>query len=201
MKKASLVPVVLALLVSLSACSRYPTKADDGADWDEGWEMLGPVLGVEAPGHGFTLLENDTVLAGDDTYYASWTAGEPVPYVNENGRDADLYPAQIYLLLYGCGDEEYARSAMEDFIAREEDIYTVTDRRTDAYNGQEYTVLVYDCDAETNPYERGASAFGIYRNFVVVAELTCVESFTGDEQALLADFLNGCHYSSELLKH
>ena len=201
MKKASLVPVVLALLVSLSACSRYPTKADDGADWDEGWEMLGPVLGVEAPGHGFTLLENDTVLAGDDTYYASWTAGEPVPYVNENGRDADLYPAQIYLLLYGCGDEEYARAAMEDFIGREEGVYTVTERRTDTVGGQEYTVLIYDCDAETNPYERGASAFGIYRNFVVAAELTCTADYAGDEQAILSDFLHGCHYSSELLKH
>jgi len=67
-------------------------------------------------------------------------------------------------------------------------------------NGQEYTVLAYDCGSETNPYERGVSAFGVYRSFVVVAELTCTEDYTGDEQALLAEFLNGCHYSAELLK-
>ena len=32
-------------------------------------EMLGTVLGVEAPGNDFTLLNNDTALADDDTYY------------------------------------------------------------------------------------------------------------------------------------
>lgn len=200
MKRTLLIILAILLLLSMTGCTRYPTMAEDGTTWDESWEMMGAVLGVEDPGNGFTLLENDTVLAGDDTYYAAWTNGDPVPYVNAEGKDTELYPAQIYLLLYGCGDGEYARAAMEDFIAREEGTYTVTDRRTDTVNGQEYSVLVYDCDSETNPYERGVSAFGIYRNYVVVAELTCTADYSGDEQAILSDFLSGCHYSAENLK-
>ena len=35
---------------------------------------MAKVVGIEAPGDGLTLLTNNSVLAGEDTYYASWTA-------------------------------------------------------------------------------------------------------------------------------
>ena len=200
MKKRLLLIVGIAILLGLAGCGGYPDRAEDGTAWDQSWEMLGRVLGVEAPGNGFTLLENNVVLGADDTWYATWTAGEPEPYVNEDGKDTDLYPAQIYLLLYGCENEDRAAEASADWIAREQETYRVLETRTEAYNGQEYTVLVYEVTSETNPYARGVSAFGRYHNYVVVAELTCVDSFAGDEQKLMADFLGGCHYSADRIR-
>ena len=47
---------------------------------------------------------------------------------------------------------------------------------------------------------RGVSAFGLYGNYVVIAELTCTEEYEGDERQQLARFLDGCHYASEYLK-
>lgn len=105
--------------------------------------MLGTVLGVETPKNNFTLLENDSVLTGDDTYFATLVTSEPTAWVNEDGKDTDLYPAQIYLLLYGFGDEAAAEEAMADFISREEASYTVRERVSETYNGQElYTTQV-----------------------------------------------------------
>ena len=199
MQKWLIIPIIVAIIVAVAllipSFSRYPDAAEDGAAWDRGWEMLGTVLGVETPGDGLTLLNNDTALAGDDTYYASWVAGEPTDYTSAEGKAVDLYPAQVYLLLYGCAEEGAADEAMADWMAREEETYAVRERRNETYNGRTYDVLLYDCGSETNPYSRGVSAFTRYGKYVVIAELTCTETFEGDEQAMLADFLNGCHYA------
>lgn len=200
MKKLLFIIAGIALALVLTGCGGYPERADDGTPWDRNWEMLGRVLGVEEPGNGFALLENDVVLGADDTWYAAWTSGEPEPYVNADGKDTDLYPAQLYLLLYGCGNEELAAQAAADWMGRERETYHVLETRTETYNGQEYTLLVYEVASETNPYQRGVSAFAVYRNYVAVAELTCVESFAGDAQNLMADFLNGCHYSADRIR-
>lgn len=197
MKKLSLILLILILVCTLTACGKYPDEDLIGNTWDKSWEMLGAVLGVEEVGNNFALSQNTSILTGDDTYYATWTTGEPSEWVNEDGDEVDLYPAQIYLMLYGCGDETAAQDAMKDFMSREEGKYTVKETVTESYNGQEYTVLIYDCGSKTNPYSRGISAFGIYENYVVNAELTCTDDYTDDERAVLADFLNGCH----LAKH
>lgn len=198
MQKWLIIPIIVAVLVGAAllvpAFSRYPDVAEDGTAWDRDWEMLGTALGVEAPGDGFRLLNNDTALAGDDTWYASWVAGEASDYTNAEGKAVDLYPAQIYLLLYGCADEAAAIEAKADWMAREEATYAVHERRNEAHNGREYELLLYDCGSDTNPYSRGVSAFALYGKYVVIAELTCTEGFDGDEQVLLADFLDGCHY-------
>lgn len=190
------VALLIALALALNTCGRYPDAADDGTPWDRSWEMLGTVLGIEPPGNGLTLQENDSVLTGDDTYYAVWTAGEPSSYVNEEGDDTDLYDASLYLLLYGCADESGAEAAAAEWREKEENSYEILDTTTETINGQEYTILTYRVISESNPYERGVSAFGIYHNYVVSAELACTSAFTGDEKTMLRDFLNGCHYSS-----
>ena len=201
MQKWLIIPIIAAVIVGVAllvpSFSRYPDRAGDGAAWDRNWEMLGTVLGVEEPGNGFTLLNNDTALAGDDTYYASWVAGEAADYTNAEGKAVDLYPAQIYLLLYGCADEDTAGEAFAEWMAREEGTYAVRERRNETHNAQEYEMLIYDVDSDANPYSRGVSAFGRYGRYVVIAELTCTGDFEGDEQALLADFLDGCHYGAE----
>ena len=189
--------LVLALcLILLSGCGHKITQAVDGTPWDENWTVLGTTLGVEKPKNGFVLSDNSAILAADDTYYATWTNGEPSPYVNAEGKDTDLYPAQIYSLLVGCKDAENAQIAIDEWMQREESTYIVSETTTETYNGQEYTVLHYDCGSDTNPYSRGVSAFAVFENYAVSVELTCTEGFDGDENALLAEFLSGCHYAS-----
>lgn len=200
MQKWLIIPIIVAVIVGAAllvpAFSRYPSEAMDGASWDRNWEMLGTVLGVEPPGNGLTLLNNDTALAGDDTYYASWVRGEPTDYVNAEGKAVDLYPAQVYLLLYGCADEAAAREAMDDWMAREEGTYSVWGRRSETHNAQEYSLLIYDVASDTNPYSRGVSAFGLYGKYVVIAELTATETFDGDVETMLSDFLDKCHFGA-----
>ena len=198
MQKWLIIPIIVAIIVAAAllvpAFSRYPSEAIDGTKWDKGWEMLGTVLGVEAPGNGLTLLNNDTALAGDDTYYASWVSGEPTDYTNAEGKAVDLYPAQVYLLLYGCADEAAAKEAYADWMAREEETYSVRERRNEIHNGANYELLVYDVASDANPYSRGVSAFALHGKYVVIAELTCTDAFEGDEEAMLSDFLDKCHY-------
>lgn len=183
-------------LLMLSGCGQYPEQAADGTPWDPNWTMLGSVLGAEEPENGFSLLDNYSVLTGEDIYYATWAAGEPTDYTNEDGEDVQVYDAQIYLLAAGYTDEAQAQQNQEEWIARQQETYTVTDSWSETRNGQEYTLLAYECSSETNPYHRGVSAFTVYGTYAVSAELACRESFTGQEREILLQFLDGCHYSS-----
>lgn len=189
----------LLILGNLLDFSRYPSAAADGASWDKSWEMMGKVVGIAPPGHGLTLQANNSVLAGEDTYYASWTIGEPSPYTNEDGEEVDLYPAQLYLLLCGCEDAASAENICRDFLARERQTYEVQSEETALHNGQSYQVLNYVCISDTNPYDRGCSAFAVYGAYVFVAELTCQDSFGGDAEQILSDVLDGVHYSADLI--
>ncbi|MCR5824995.1 MAG: hypothetical protein K6G54_00360 [Oscillospiraceae bacterium] len=186
----------LALLLLLSGCARRPERADDGARWEEDWEMLGSVMGVEAPGHELRLLDNASVLAGEDTYYATWVVGEGAPYTNADGEATELYPAQLYLLLYGCADAAQAEQTVGDWLARERGQYAVLETQEQTHNAQPYTVLVYDVVSETNPYARGASAFGVLGRYAIAAEFTCTADYEGDAAEVLSDVLDGCHYSA-----
>lgn len=196
MKRGICLLAVLSLL--LTGCSgRYPDRAADGTDWDRDWTILGTVLGVEDPGDGLILSENPVVLSGDATYYAVWTIGEGTPYTNEEGKEATVYDAQLYLLLYGCGDAQQAQQAVSDWTEREHEVYDITDTTALTANGQDYSLLHYRTISETNPYQRGVVAFGVYGSYAVSAELTCGSGFDGDEAEILGRFLQGCHYSEE----
>lgn len=196
----AIVLVLLAAMgiLALTNWEKYPKQAADGAEWDKNWTMLGAVLGVEEPGNGFVLQDNNVALAADDTYLATWVHGEAVPFVNENGDDAESYEAQIYLLVMGCKDGESARTAADGWIARENSSYAVADTRDETHNGVEYTVLAYTPESETNPYSRGISAFAVFENYAVSVEINCMENYDGDERAVLASFLDRFHYSAEI---
>ena len=75
MQKWLIIPIIVLFFVAVALIiphfSRVPKAADDGRAWDASWEMMGSVMGVEDPGSGFNLLNNDTALAGSDTFYAS----------------------------------------------------------------------------------------------------------------------------------
>lgn len=186
---------VLCLL--LSGCGKSaPATAADGSDWDERWTTLGGVLGAEEPGHNLVLRDNKDALSVADLYLASWTIGEGAPYTNEDGDEVVLYPARLDVLVYGRQDGDAARQAAEDWTARQEETYDVTDSGQQTCNGQDYAVFAYTCKSNSNPYARGVSAFGTYQNYAVSVELNCLDSFTEDERTILTDFLNGCHYAA-----
>lgn len=195
MRKTGLALLLAVILLGLSGCGGYPERAVDGTAWDSGWTMLGSVLGAEEPGKDFSLLDNYSVLTGEDLYYAAWVNGEPAPYTNEDGEDVELYDAQLYLLLAGCANGDYALQNQENWIARQRETYTVTETWTETRNGQDYTLLAYTCASESNPYNRGVSAFAVYENYAVSAELACRAEFSGQEREILLRFLDGCHYS------
>lgn len=195
MKQKAALLLAGALAMCLTGCTTLPPeRAADGAGWDENWVTVGGVLGVDTPA-GLTAQENNDALAVNGMYYATWSMGEGEDYTNEDGDDAVLYDAQIYVLLAGAKTAEDAQASLDEWMALAEDRYAVDGRTEGTYNGQPFTVLTYAYDSDTNPYQRGASAFGIYRNFAVNVELSCRESFDGDAGELLGRFLDSCHYA------
>ena len=188
------------LSLCLSGCQgsvKYPEKAKDGAAWDKEWTILGTVLGVDEKSDEFTLLENPLILTGDDTLYATWTHGEATSIKNADGKDTDLYPAEIYLLLFGCEAPSYAEKNLDEWIAREYDIYDVTAENEVTINDQTYTLLSYNVTSKDNPNSYGISAFTIYDSYAISAELTCTDSYEGDAQSAMEDFLLRCHYAAD----
>lgn len=185
---------VLCLL--LSGCGKAaPSGTADGAPWSGDWVSLGNILGVEEPGNDLSLRDNNEALSVSDMYLASWTIGEAVPYTNEEGDEVALYPVRLDTLVYGCKSGDAARETLADWSARLAATYDITDIREETRSGQDYLITAYICRSETNPYDRGIAAFGVYGKYAVSAELNCQDNFTGDEAAILADFLDGCHYA------
>lgn len=189
-------PVLLILCLCLTGCGQpTPLQAADGTAWNNDWVTVGGIVGVDTPA-GIDHQENNDILSIKGMYYATWSIGEPEPYTNEDGDEAQLYDAQIYLLLAGHNPAEKANESAAEWQAMANDRYAVEQTLSTTCNGQDYTILTYAFDSETNPYARGASAFGVYRNYAVSVELSCREDFIGDPQDILTDFLEHCHYST-----
>jgi len=185
-----------ALCLGLTGCAAPPPpeKAADGLDWDGGWVTVGGVIGVDTP-EGMDPRENNEALAANGMYYATWSMGEGEPYTNEDGDEAQLYDAQVYLLLGGYQSVEEAESNLAQWRDMAKVQYEIGSTAEETHNGQEFTVITYRFDSGENPYARGVSAFGIYRNYAVSVELACQEDFDGDAAQLLGHFLDHCHYA------
>lgn len=196
--KAALFLFLLLLCTScmIGCGEKYPEKASDGSTWDKEWTILGTTLGIEATDNGFSILENPVVLTGDDLHYATWSTGEPQKYTNAEGKETDLYDAEIYALVSGVSDKDVAEKTVAEWIAAENETYNVLSTEEITCNGQSYTLLTYTVESEDNPNDRGATAFTVYGNYCVTVELTCLDSYTGDATSILTDFLNHCHYNA-----
>lgn len=187
--------LLLCLLLFLTGCVSEPTETVDGQKWQKDWTKIGTSLGIETPS-GLTPLDNKEALAADGLYYATWVAGNSVPYENSEGDTIDLYDAQLYLLVSETMDKESAEKSCKTWLASAEERYKILEKDTVTCNGQSYTLITYDCIGEDTPYHRGVSAFGYSGANAVCAELTCLENYNEDLTQLLTEFLNGCHYSA-----
>ncbi len=196
MKKLAVLFLAGAVSLSLAGCGQnVPATAADGAQWNDSWVTVGGILGADTPA-GLDSRENKNTLGIKGMYYATWSSGEAEPYVNEDGNDTDLYDAQLYLLLAGSKSAEDAEKNAEEWLKMALEQYNIETTAAETYNGQTYTVITYTFSSETNPYSNGASAFGVYQNYAVSAELSCQDKFDGDAKTILADFLENCHYAA-----
>ena len=174
-------------LLCLTGCgASAPETAADGTAWSEDWVTVGNVVGVETP-EGLTARENSDALSAKGMYYATWSLGEAEEVLNEDGEAAQVYDAQVYLLLAGYDSTAKAEEAAAEWLDTE---------AVETRNGQEYTVITYTYTSETNPYAWGVSAFGAYGNYAVSVELSCREDFYGNALEILANFLDHCHYAA-----
>lgn len=188
--------LLLAGCICLAGCAQsIPRQAADGAAWDEHWVSVGNVIGIDTP-KGLTPQENNDALTANGMYYATWSIGEAEPYTNEDGDEAQLYDAQVYVLLAGYNKAEKAKSRAAEWMDMASSQYAIEETSAETYNGQEFTVINYTYESDTNPYARGASAFGVYRNYAISVELSCREKFDGSAQEILAGFLSNCHYAA-----
>lgn len=191
---------ILCAALMLTGCAHasllsQETKEDTWAD--SGFITVGHNLTIQNTGNRLTLLENMDVLSADGLYYATWTMGDSEPYENSEGNTVDLYDAQLYLLSGEFSDSQHAQSNMDKWLTAGKSNYEVLSEEDITCNGQSYSLITYNCINENNPYERGASAFGIYQNNAVCIELTCRENFEEDIRTILIDFLNDCTYGSK----
>lgn len=196
MKKAAIILIFGVLCLGLSGCGTalLPEKAADGRDWDKSWVTVGNIVGVDTP-DGMEAQENNEALEAQGMAYATWSVGEAVPYTNADGEDAKIYDAQVYLLLSGSKSAELAENTLAQWQEMARQQYIIEETTTRTHNGQEFSVITYSFDSENNPYARGASAYGVYRNYAVSVEFVCRQDFDGDAARLLAQFLDSCHYA------
>lgn len=187
----------LCAVLCLSGCGQAaPQRASDGLDWSESWVTVGNVIGVDTP-EGLTLRENSDTLAAKVMYYASWSLGDGVPFVSEDGGEAELYDAQVCLLLSGHASLDQAEAAAEEWLSMAQERYAVEESREYAGEEPAFTVLTYTFDSEEqHPYAQGASAFGVYGNYAVSVECICQEGLDRTPEEMLSDFLARCHYAA-----
>lgn len=190
-----LLAAVLCLIPAGCTAAPPPEAAADGSVWEDSWVTVGGVVGVDTP-EGMDHRENNEALAVNGMYYAAWSIGEGRPYTNEDGEDAELYDAQIYLLLDEHKSAQDAGNTLTRWMELAQRQYAVAQTAEESHNGQDFTVITYSFDSDTNPYARGASAFGICGDYAVSVELACQEDFDGDAAQLLAGFLDHCHYAA-----
>lgn len=195
MKKIKLLFTICLSLI-LFGCASKPHTDTNQQKWQDEWTNVGTNLSIEVP-EQFVLIDSNETLAADGMYYTSWGTGKCVPYENSDGNSIDLYDAQLYLLTSEASSTENAKSSCNAWLSAAKENYEVQEEDTLNINGQDYTLLRYNCISEDNPYDHGISAFGICDATAVCAELTCLSDYTQDLETLLTNFLNGCHFKTD----
>lgn len=185
---------MFALLMALALTGCSASDQEPPAGWDESWVRIAEYVGVE-PLDGFELDESNDTLSVSGLYYAAWASGNGRNFVNADGKDAVVYDAQIYVLLQECRGAEEAKEAVGSWIAREKQAYEVNEPYTKSLGAQDFELLPLISGSEGNPYTHGTAAFAARGKWAVSVEFMCADSFAGDSQMILEQFLAGFHYN------
>lgn len=189
MKKILALAGLLCLFLTGCAEEMGPAKPGDGP------LLVGNFVRVDVP-REIRPMEYNDVLAADGMYYAAWSVGESQPYTNEDGDEAEIFDAQVYMVLSEKTSAENAAVALDEMLEMASSRYHVESTVSEDYLGQNYTVITYRYLSETNPYAAGAAAFAVRGDRLINVEVSCREE-TDDPLALLRDFLEGCRYTDE----
>lgn len=189
---------VVALALAAVLCTGCGVKDEDlksdplvNAD---GTAPVGSTLVAPAPQDDFVLLDNKDILSANGLYYASWVNGDAQPYENSEGKTVDLYDAQLTLVVQENKTGEKAASAVSGWQELAQQNYDISDTQTLTAAGQEYTVIQFTYQDESNPYASGVAAFAQRGTSAIEWELSCQDSYSGDALKVLTDFLNSCTY-------
>ena len=90
--------------------------------------------------------------------------------------------------------EDKAASAVEGWQTLAQQNYDISNTQTLTAAGQEYTVIQFTYQDESNPYASGVAAFAQRGTSAIEWELSCQDSYSGDALKVLTDFLNSCTY-------
>lgn len=192
MKKTKILALLLACVL-LQGCANGSTDTLPSG-WSEDWVLLGNFLGAE-PLEGFSLNESKDALSVSGIYYATWTCGQAREHTNDEGENAKVYDAQVYILVQECRNEAAAAAQIGAWIARESQSYSTGEKTVYTAAGQTFDLLPLLSARAENPYTRGVAAFAARGSRAICVELLCSEDYPGDPQAVLEAFLNGLHYN------
>ena len=190
------ISLALLAILLLTGCAAQTGPTNEELGWDDDWVRVGALLGVE-PLDGFALSENIDAMGIYGLYYATWTEGEARNYTNADGEESRLFDAQIYVLLQQNKNADEARASLKDWISREREVYEAGEPLTETYAGQEFDLFPLLRSGEDNPYTHGAAAFAVRDGWAISVELLCQDSFEGDAQTCLTEFLSGFHYNDQ----
>lgn len=183
------------ILICTMLCGCSPALSpyqEDGSPWCADWTAVGTVLGVSQPGYGMTLYEYNDIQGADGIYYAAWVSGEPVNITNDEGRNAELFPMQIYLLVQECGNDEEARQSAAQWRAVGESRYVMEP----APASGDFTCYMLT-PRDRSPFQRGLWMLGVHGGTAISVELMCTADSTEDIRAVAADFLSCLHYRKQ----
>ena len=192
--KTKFIYLLLCSILLLTGCSS--SLNEDVAENTE-YVTVGNTLKVKNTDEQLTLLDNKEALAAEGLYYATWVIGNSEPYKNSDGDTVDLYDAQLYLLLGKAKNSEDAQDNADTWLAAAKTNYEIITEKEDSFNGQFYSIITYNCKGIDTPYDHGISAFCTFKDSALCIELTCQETFTGDLEPILTNFLNNCQYYTD----
>lgn len=200
--KPKYIIAVICIAILVTVCSLLPSESGRrsaaNSDAEPGTELayvaIGSHLTVQNTDPRLTLLSNLDTLSADGLYYVSWVSGDSEPYENIDGDTVYLYDAQLHLLLGEFKTSDAAQQNMDTWYAIGTPNYDISDEKTVTCNEQSYTMITYTFVNKEDPFARGVSVFGVYKNIAVCVELTCRENYQEDLEEMLTKFLNSCTY-------
>lgn len=188
--------LLFCLICLLTGCAPFSPKPEQEPVENKTHLTMGSSLEVKNTDNRLVLIDDNSALAADGLYYASWGIGNAQPYKNKDGNIVDLYDASLYLLMGEAKTNEAAKDYMNTWLEAAKTNYDILEEKEMTFQKQAYTVVAYQCRSEDNPCARGISAFAAFGNSAVCAELTCQNDFKDDLESILENFLNHCSYIS-----
>ncbi len=193
MKRFLGVIIAAALALTLTGCGELPQKDLAGNDWDESWQEVGVLLGIETP-EGFKLDSSSEALATRGVSFASWGQGEPEVIKNDKGKETRLYDLQFFVLVQRFKNVATAEDAVGQWRDVEAENYSLTPLPDASFNGQPFVQFALEPVAEGD-FLSGVLALAVSGNSTVSVELMSrIQLSDGELAALMESFLNGVHF-------